>query len=99
MKPSERSQAYVIGALAILLTSLAFLLPPLLRGAGDPGDLHFIGWYMLTVLCLAAIGELRSQAHLRKNKWLLLFAVPPLALLTYEAWFILRRLWASLWVT
>ncbi len=97
MKPSERSEAYVIGALAILLTSLAFLPSSLLRWAGDPGDLRFIGWFALTVVCSAAIGQIRRWAWLRKNKWLLLFAAPPAAVLAYEGWYILKRLWAGLW--
>jgi len=90
MKPSERFQAYVIGAVAILFTSLAFLPPSLLRWAGDPGDLRFVGWFALTAVCLAAIGEIRSWASLRQNKWLLLFAVPPFAVLTYEAWYLTK---------
>jgi hypothetical protein len=101
MKPSERFEAYVMGILGILLifllTSLAFLPPSLLRWAGDPADLRFIGWYTLTIFCLAVIGGIRNWAWLRKNKWLLLFAVPPLAVITYEGWFILNRLWAGVW--
>jgi hypothetical protein len=97
MKPPERFEKDVIGAvigapLVILLTSLAFLPSSLLRRAGDPKDLRFIGYFMLTILCLVAIGGIGSEAHLRKNKWLLLFAVPPLAVLTYEGWYILKRI-------
>ncbi len=100
MKPSERFQAYVIGAFAILLTSLAFLPSSLLRWAGDSGDpgvLRFIGWFALTGLCGAATAEIRQWADRRRNKWLLFLAVPPAAVLAYAVWFILRRLWAGLW--
>jgi hypothetical protein len=47
---------------------------------------------MLTGVCLAAIGAARSEGHLRENKWSLLFAVPPLAVLAYEGWYILKRI-------
>jgi hypothetical protein len=86
----ERFQAYFIGALAVLLASLALLPSSVLQWAGNPDDLHFFGWFTLTGVCMAGTGEIRRQAHLRKNKWLLLFAIPPLAVLTYEAWFITR---------
>jgi hypothetical protein len=41
---------------------------------------------------LFVLGGIPGEAHLRKNKWLLLFAVPPLAVLAYEGWYILKRI-------
>jgi hypothetical protein len=97
MKPSERSEAYIIGAVAILLTSLAFLPSSLLRWAGDPGDLRFIGWYGLTVLCLGGIGMILDWAGRSHKKFLLWLLTLPLAVIAYEVWFILKRLWVGVW--
>ena len=105
MKPTERIGRYLVGGLAyvvgglpiLLLSSLAFLPASWLRWAGYPGDLRFVGWFTLTVLCGAATGEIRGWAYRRRNKWLLLLAVPPAAVITFAVWFTLTRLWASLW--
>jgi hypothetical protein len=100
MKPSEPFQPYLIRGIAILLASLAFLPPSLLRWAGDtgdPGDLRFVGWFMLTGLCLGAIGEIQDWAGRSHKKSLLWLLTLPLAVLAYEVWFILKRLWAGLW--
>jgi uncharacterized membrane protein YfcA len=72
------------------------------RWTGDPlggpyGDFIFIGWFVLTGICAVAIGAILSWAYHRKNKWLLLLAVPPAAEVVFAVGFILRRLWASLW--
>jgi hypothetical protein len=92
MKPSERYQAYVIGIFGILFVSLTFLPSSLLSRVGDPGDLRFIGWFLLTGLCLGAIGAIKGWADRRKSKWLLMFGVVPLSIVSYEASYILKRI-------
>ena len=88
----ERYQTYLIVGLAILLASFAFLPPSLLpKWIADPGDIRFFGWFMLTGLCLGAMGMIRDWANRRKTKWLLAFGVVPLAVLSYEAWFIFKK--------
>lgn len=93
MKPSDRYETYIIGGIAILSVSLAFLPSSLLSRIGDPVGFRFIGWFVLTALCGAAIAEILEL----RNKWLRLLAVPPAAVLAYVGWYILKRLWAGLW--
>ena len=45
---------------------------------------------MLTAICLAAVGTVRGWAKRRQNKSLLWFLIPPVAVLLYEAWFLLK---------
>jgi hypothetical protein len=52
---------------------------------------------MLTGLCLAAIGVIREWADRSHKKSLLWLLTLPLAVITYEVWFILKRLWVGLW--
>lgn len=50
------------------------------------GNLILFGWFMGNVLCLAAIVVIRDWAKRLRNWWLLLLAVPPSAVLAYQAW-------------
>jgi hypothetical protein len=53
-------------------------------------DWQFIGRYVLTVFCMFAVGTIRHEAVCRQRKWLLWFLILPGAILSYEAWFILK---------
>src|ERR1700730_11801944 len=53
-------------------------------------DIVGVLWFVGTVLCMAAVGQIRRWAYLRRNRWLLLFLIPPVAVLVYEGWFVLK---------
>jgi hypothetical protein len=53
-------------------------------------DLQFVGWFMLTGICLFTVGEIRYRAARYQRKWLLWFLILPGAVLSCEAWFILK---------
>ncbi len=55
-------------------------------------NLRAAEWFSATVVCLFAIGTIRSWACQRQNKRLLWLLVAPFALLTYEAWFLLKAI-------
>ena len=55
-------------------------------------DLQFLGWFMLTGFCLFTIGEIRYRAARYHRKWLLWFLILPGAVLSCEAWFVLKGL-------
>jgi hypothetical protein len=53
-------------------------------------NLIALGWFMGTVLCLAAVATVRDWAKRFRNNWLLLLMAPPGAVLAYEACLFLK---------
>jgi hypothetical protein len=58
-------------------------------------DLQYVGWYVLTVLCMFAVGAIRQEAVDRK--WLHWFLIPPGAVLLYEAWYVFKKIGLEVW--
>jgi len=86
LKPYER---YLIGAVAIFFVTAALV-------SRNPLFWLLLLLLLLTGFCIAAIGMIQAWAERRKNKLLLWFSAAPVAVLIYEAWFILNAVVRSI---